>query len=275
MSTIVQMGRMRAFLAAAVALLLGVSGCEGGPPQAGGQPGATTVESVVPSEPMPEPSASSVESATVSPDPESRSARFVKVIDGDTVETSAGTIRLIGIDSPERGECGHDEASRSIGALLSAGDQVSLVLPPGQNDHDTHGRLLRYVITADGVDLGLMQLEAGNAVARYDATDGYPEHPRQAAYHAAQIASLGPDGSVVTVACGRGPEASAAPPGGDSPGDAWWMQYSSCAKLKKNTAGHPTGPFRQDNPDEAAIYDWFANGTGHRGDGDGDGLACE
>lgn len=57
--------------------------------------------------------------------------------------------------------------------------------------------------------------------------------------------------------------------------EAWWFQYSSCSKLKKNKVGHPTGPFRADDPDEAEIYDWFANGTGHRGDGDDDGLACE
>lgn len=29
------------------------------------------------------------------------------------------------------------------------------------------------------------------------------------------------------------------------------------------------------DPAEAAIYDWFANGTGNNGDGEGDGLACE
>ena len=57
--------------------------------------------------------------------------------------------------------------------------------------------------------------------------------------------------------------------------DEWWRQYSSCTKLKKNTNGHPTGPFSRDNPAEAAVYDWFANGTGNNGDGEGDGLACE
>ena len=57
--------------------------------------------------------------------------------------------------------------------------------------------------------------------------------------------------------------------------DEWWRQYSSCTKLKKNTNGHPTGPFSRDNPPEAAVYDWFANGTGNNGDGEGDGLACE
>ena len=126
---------------------------------------------------------------------------FVAVVDGDTIETSAGTVRLIGIDTPERGECGHDQASSAIGRLLATGDPVTLELPEGQNDHDRYDRLIRYVITTDGVDLGLVQLQAGNAIARYDSTDGYPRHPREAAYHAAQIATFGPDGSVITTSC--------------------------------------------------------------------------
>lgn len=195
---------------------------------------------------------------------------FVSVVDGDTVETSAGTVRLIGIDTPERGECGDGEASAAISRLLAAGDPVSLELPAGQNDRDRHGRLLRYVTTPAGVDLGLMQLESGNAVARYDSTDGYPAHPREQAYHAAQTATSGPDGSVVTTSC------RTAAPGTTAPDeDPWWMSYSSCSKLKKNTVGDPTGPFRKDDPSQADIYDWFASGTGNNGDGDDDGLACE
>lgn len=30
---------------------------------------------------------------------------LVAVVDGDTIETSAGTVRLVGIDAPEHGEC--------------------------------------------------------------------------------------------------------------------------------------------------------------------------
>lgn len=130
------------------------------------------------------------QSSTVSPtagvaaptDPVKTRVVFVAVVDGDTIETSEGTVRLIGIDTPERGECGHAEAATTIGRLVSAGDPVSLELPAGQNDHDQHGRLIRYVITAAGIDLGLLQLQAGHAIARYDSTDGYPHHPRQAAY---------------------------------------------------------------------------------------------
>lgn len=201
---------------------------------------------------------------------------FSAVIDGDTVETSQGTVRLIGIDTPERGECGHDEASMAIGLVVSVGEVVTLELPDGQNDRDSYRRLLRYVITESGVDLGQMQMEAGNAIARYDSTDGYPAHPRQDDYHAAQIATAGADGSIITTSCGGAAQESIAPLAAPVPtGEPWWVQYSSCTKLKKNTVGHPTGPFSVDDPAEVEIYNWFQFGTGHHGDGDNDGLACE
>ncbi|MBB1511214.1 thermonuclease family protein [Tessaracoccus sp. MC1627] len=204
------------------------------------------------------------------------SVTFSAVVDGDTVETSQGTVRLIGIDTPERGECGHDEASMAIGSLVSVGDAVTLDLPDGQNDRDSYGRLLRYVITESGVDLGQMQVEAGNAIARYDSTDGYPAHPRQDDYHAAQIATAGADGSIITTSCGGAAQESIAPLAAPVPtGEPWWEQYGSCSKLKKNTVGHPKGPFSVDDPAEVDIYNWFEYGTGHHGDGDSDGLACE
>lgn len=204
-----------------------------------------------------------------------QSAAFLSVVDGDTIETTAGTVRLMGIDTPEVGECGHDEASTAIGAVLSPGDEVTLELPPGQNEHDDYGRLIRYVTTDTGVDLGLMQLQAGEALARYDSRDGYPAHPQEAAYHAAETATRGPDGTVIPVACGIDAEPQQDPAGSSAGQDPWWRAYSSCTKLKKNTVGDPTGPFAVDDPAQAEIYDWFAHGTGHRGDGDDDGLACE
>lgn len=216
-------------------------------------------------------------------EPAGEPATFVSVTDGDTIVTSEGIVRIIGIDSPELGECGYDEASSSIGRLLAHGDPVTLDLPQGQNDRDAHDRLLRYVITEAGTDIGLMQIEAGNAVARYDSTDGYPAHPNEASYHAAQTASLTSDGTVLTATC---EEAAAAPvplldpapvpaPAPAPSERPWWEQYSSCSKLKKNAVGHPKGPFNRDDPAEAEIYNWFEYGTGHHGDGDGDGWACE
>lgn len=245
----------------AIVLMLGLTGCA---PEPAASPAASA---------SPTSASSSAPAATPSPTATQagESADFLSVIDGDTIETSAGTVRIIGIDTPERGECGHNEASAAIGRLLSRGEPVTLVLPPGQNDRDRHGRLLRYVLTADGVDLGLRQVESGHAIARYDSRDGYPAHPNEAAYRAAQIASPGPNGTVIPLGC----QGSAPPTTTPSADEPWWQQYPSCAQLKRNTVGHPIGPFDRDDPSEADIYEWFAYGTGNRGDGDGDGLACE
>lgn len=126
---------------------------------------------------------------------------FTSVVDGDTIETSAGTVRIIGIDAPERGVCGYAEASTLVSSLLLPGDRIVLVLPEGQNPQDTYGRMLRYVDTAEGVDVAASLLTAGLAVARYDSTDGYPAHPRESDYRAAQVATIAGDGSVMTPAC--------------------------------------------------------------------------
>lgn len=239
-------------------------------------------------------------------------AVFQRTVDGDTITTDLGTIRIIGIDTPERGECGYEDAAGAVDRVLSPGDEVLLELPHGQRASDRYGRLLRYVSTPSGADLGMLQIEAGLAAARYDSQDGYPKHPREAAYRAAAEATLSADRSVQTTACalalpqqhdaqgGSGntngaAEPTATPPlphpatGADHGDEAgvegsveggvedgiWWTQYRSCSALKRNTVGHPTGPFNRDDLAEAAIYQWFAYGTGFNGDGDDDGLACE
>jgi len=109
-----------------------------------------------------------------------------RVIDGDTVELNTGDdVRMVGIDTPERGECGYAEATTNLVRLV-AGKQVSLGV--SDEDHDRYGRLLRYV-DIETMDAGLRQIENGLAVARYDSRDGYGEHPRQARYIAADDSS--------------------------------------------------------------------------------------
>lgn len=216
--------------------------------------------------------------STPTPTPETV-VTVVSVIDGDTIETTEGKVRIIGIDTPENGVCGADVAARMLLAAIPVGTAVTLELPDGQNPTDRHDRLLRYVTTPDGADVALDLIAAGVAVARYDSTDGYPAHPRESGYHAAQLATLAPDGSVLTVECAAAAEQtriaaeSAEPEHAAAETDPWWRAYSSCTKLKKNTVGHPIGPF--DRVNDAEIYDRFAFGTGNRGDGDNDGLACE
>lgn len=199
--------------------------------------------------------------------------RFLSAIDGDTIKTEAGTVRLIGIDTPERGQCGYQNATKEINSLINHGATIYLELPVGQNSTDRYDRLLRYVYTADGIDVNLLQIEQGHAVARYDSKDGYPYHPKQDLYHEAQIATYASNGSVRPTYC---PDvAPIAAPDNPSFGSGWWLEYRSCSHLKKNTVGHPKGPFDVNNPAEVEIYNWFAHGTGYNGDGDGDGLACE
>jgi endonuclease YncB( thermonuclease family) len=105
--------------------------------------------------------------------------------DGDTVVTDRGTVRLIGVNAPDRHECGYAKATRLAVALAPAGATVSLTLPDSHAGTDAYGRLLRYV-DVRGVDIGLRQIKNGSQ-AKYDSTDGYDEHPRQRLYRRQDI----------------------------------------------------------------------------------------
>jgi endonuclease YncB( thermonuclease family) len=122
------------------------------------------------------------------PRPSGSTVDVTYVIDGDTVVVSGRRhVRLVGIDTPERDQCGYDAATRSLQRLVLH-QPVRLVPPAGEGDADRYGRLLRYVLVR-GRDAGLAQIEGGYAVARYDSRDGYPEHPRERRYRdAAQAA---------------------------------------------------------------------------------------
>lgn len=115
-------------------------------------------------------------------------ATIERWVDGDTVVTSAGRVRLLGIDTPERGQCGFGPATSLANRLAPAGAVVSLLAAPDDDDTDKYGRLLRYV-QAGAVDVGYELISDGSAVARYDSRDGYGAHPREDAYVAADAAS--------------------------------------------------------------------------------------
>ena len=119
------------------------------------------------------------------------------MIDGDTVVVSGRQhVRLIGIDTPEQGQCGYDAATRSLQRLVLH-RRVRLLAPPGESDTDRYRRLLRYVVVR-GRDAGLAQVEAGYAVARYDSHDGYPAHPRERRYRDAARAAQARHTAVVS-----------------------------------------------------------------------------
>ena len=105
------------------------------------------------------------------------------VVDGDTIRLQSGVyVRLIGIDTPEVGECGYRAAKRSLDRWV--GGEARLVNPEGVDNRDQYGRLLRYVHDS-GRDTGIGLIRLGLAKARYDGRDGYDRYPRQATYRRA------------------------------------------------------------------------------------------
>jgi micrococcal nuclease len=143
-------------------------------------------------------------------------ARVVHWVDGDTVETTQGTVRLIGIDTPERGRCGYRAATRHAQNIAPTGSRVSVGNPASVIDRDKYGRKLRYIATLSGRDLGMAQIRDG-ARARYDSRDGYQWHRREAAYHRADTRH--PNYGCVD-GTSPGGTASVAPIDGDCPASA-------------------------------------------------------
>lgn len=93
-----------------------------------------------------------------------RKARVRAITDGDTIDVRVSghrdTVRIIGIDTPERGQCGYTEATRSLARTLRIGERVKLRPDGTQPARDRYGRLLRYV--EDGrLDAGRKQLLRG------------------------------------------------------------------------------------------------------------------
>lgn len=70
-------------------------------------------------------------------------------------------IRLLGIDTPEKGEIGNREATDYLRKRI-LNTQVTLITPPGIST-DKYGRMLAYVLTASGTLLNLDLLEKGLA----------------------------------------------------------------------------------------------------------------
>lgn len=105
------------------------------------------------------------------------------VVDGDTIRLESGVyVRMIGIDTPEVGQCGYHAAKRKLDHWV--GGQARLVNPKSVDNRDHYGRLLRYVHDS-GRDTGLGLIKLGLAKARYDGLDGYDRHPRQTTYRRA------------------------------------------------------------------------------------------
>ena len=84
-----------------------------------------------------------------------------RVIDGDTLDTPSGRVRLFGIDTPELGEACATEATNRLSEL--AGDSVRL--EDGPRLFDQFGRRLAYVYTEDGLSIDEILIREGLGTA--------------------------------------------------------------------------------------------------------------
>ncbi len=265
-------------------------------PAASSTPSATSTASGVaaaaPASPS-APTASPAAAATATSTPAEPAWRVTRIVDGDTLEVSgpsgaAETVRVVGIDTPERGQCGFAEAADAL-ARMALGQDVTLVAG-ARDDRDQYGRILRYV-DVEGIDAGLELIRGGFAIARYDSRDGYGRHPREDVYVAADLASLPICGAPTATPAPATPTATVTPTGTVSPtatatpaGPASSVQvFPNCAALNQvypggvarvgvtgNTVSGQLRPFGV-----TPVFDDELYAANSARDGDGDGIACE
>lgn len=188
-----------------------------------------------------------------------------RVIDGDTVEVtgsdgSLDTIRVIGIDTPEMDACEGTSAKNAM-LMFADGKTVTLTMGGDGEDTDRYGRLLRY-IDVDGQDVGLLLIDHGFAVARYDSRDGYGRHDREDTYVAADAASpdyLCPSVPAPVAEVPATPETPSAPRAEPTP-PASSVYYENCSAVKAAGAA----PIHAGDP-----------GWQSKFDRDNDGIGCE
>ena len=212
---------------------------------------STTEDGAAPATPTASPTPKAEPKARPKPKPKPRTFLVIDVVDGDTIDLGNGqTVRLVGIDTPERGECGSQRASDNL-ARLVLGKHVRLAM--SDEDTDRYGRLLRYV-DVGSVDAGLSQIKRGYAIARYDSRDGYGFHPREPRYIKADAASK-------QYTCSK---AKPAPLVGGGGGADCMTGYSPCLPVVSDLdCGEINGPVRVSGSDP------------YRLDADGDGIGCD
>jgi len=94
-----------------------------------------------------------------------------KVIDGDTVIIDGESVRLLGIDTDEKGYDCYEEAKERLEELILE-KEVELV--EDTEDKDIYGRRLRWLFI-DGKNINLQMVEEGLAIARFYEEKKYRE----------------------------------------------------------------------------------------------------
>lgn len=94
-----------------------------------------------------------------------RTFEVVRVIDGDTIvvtyDSEPASVRLVAINTPERGEPGYDRATDAM-RQLAQGEVVRLTFTNPTDKRDDFGRPLA-TVEANGQDVGKAMLRQGLA----------------------------------------------------------------------------------------------------------------
>jgi endonuclease YncB( thermonuclease family) len=224
-------------------------------------------------EPPAEPPNKTATAPSTKPKPSSiapTGAVVLRVVDGDTLEVrgdggvlprdTVARVRLLEIDTPERGACFADEATARTTTLLPPGSRIRAERDVELTDR--HDRYLLYVWNAQGTFVNQSLVRSGHAEAvLYPPNDKYWSRISDAEDAARQA------GAGLWTACPEQPEISSSPP--DS------------APSATETPARPDLP---DGPDAGAsdvdCSDlsgpvWVGPDDPHRLDRDGDGIGCE
>jgi micrococcal nuclease len=189
------------------------------------------------------------------------------VVDGDTLDVALPSgkrerVRLIGIDTPERGVCYSAKATARV-RTLAQGKRVVLKGDATQATRDRYGRLLAYVWLPGGKDLGYQLVAGGFAkVYVYDRP-----FQRLSAYRRVQGSAKGATAGQWK-ACAAptriAPVAPVAPPSGGG----CHSSYSPCLPIVGDL---DCADIRELGVDPVRVL----GSDPYRLDGDDDGFGCE
>ena len=190
------------------------------------------------------------------------------IVDGDTLDvrlTSGKTerIRLIGIDTPERGVCYFSQATAQA-RQLAMSKQVVLRGDTTQDTRDRYGRLLAYVWLPGGKDLGY-QLIAGGFAKVYVYRDPFQ---RLSAYRNAGAAAKSATAGQWKACAAPAPAPVPVTKPPTPPGSNCHPSYSPCLPIVSDL---DCADIRAMGVAPVCVL----GSDPYRLDGDNDGLGCE
>jgi micrococcal nuclease len=217
----------------------------------------------------------------LSQSPDKKLFMVTNVVDGDTIKISElGTLRLIGIDTPETRDprkpvqCFGREASNKAKELLS-NKRVYLEFDPA-NRIDKYGRTLAYVYREDGLFYNAEMIKQGYAhsyvIFPHPKLEEFNQYQREARDNNRGLWAENTCNGNTTQAASSQSKASSTPQPSSTPSsppavtipagvpDASGFIEGSCASLKALGIGN----FKPGDPNYTA-----------KRDGDNDGIACE